>query len=220
MSLFSLQEVQVELGGRIVLDLPRLDLAAGEIVTVLGENGAGKSTLIHAAAGQLNLTRGKILFDGESLLRGAPPASKRARQKIGLVLQEPLLLGRDVERAVAFGLKARHLPRAELKRRVQGVLQRLALSHLAHRSERQLSGGERRQVAFAAALATAPQLLLLDEVTSGLDEQARQRVEAETIAQAQQGSAVILTTHQSDQAERLGHHVIRLAGGQLVKDGG
>lgn len=203
----------------MVLDLSRLALSPGEVVAVLGDNGAGKSTLLLAAAGQLDLARGKILLEGQPLLRGSAPAPQQARQKIGLVMQEPLLLGRDVKRAVAYGLRARGVSRAEQDRQVEAALKRLELTALAHRGEGQLSGGERRQVAFAAALVTAPQLLLLDEVTSGLDEEARGRVEAEILAQAQRGSAVLLSTHQPDQAKRLGHRVIRLARGRLVDEG-
>jgi ABC-type multidrug transport system ATPase subunit len=210
------RDVQVELAGKRVLDLPELRAERGQITGLLGDNGAGKTTLLHAAAGILDLARGEILLDGERFHHGRAPAPKKLRQKTALVLQEPLLLSRQVERAVGFGLRARGVPREERTERVRKTLDRLGLSHLASRGERELSGGERRLAAFAAAVVVEPGLLLLDEVTSGLDDAAIERVEREIKALSEGGTTVLLTTHQSEHASRLAHRTVRLRAGQLV----
>ena len=210
------RDVQVELAGKRVLDLPELAVEPGRITALLGDNGAGKTTLLHAAAGIVDLARGEILLDGARFHRGRAPAPKKLRQKTALVLQEPLLLSRQVERAVGFGLRARGVPRAARTERVGETLERLGLRHLASRGDRELSGGERRMAAFAAAVVLAPGLLLLDEVTSGLDDAAIERVEREIRALSGAGTTVLLTTHQAEHASRLAHRTIRLRGGRLV----
>jgi tungstate transport system ATP-binding protein len=208
----SLRDVTVRRGGRLVLDVPVLDLAAGEVLAVLGPNGAGKSTLLQVMALLERPVTGTVAVDGVRV-RGPVLALRR---RMAMVLQEPLLLDGSVRDNVALGLRLRGVPRGERQRRADRWLDRLGIAHLATRPAHALSSGEAQRAALARALALEPDVLLLDEPFSGLDAPARARLIADLAALLREtGQTAVLVTHDRDEALRLGDRVAVLIGGRL-----
>ena len=194
----------------------------GEVVVVLGPNGAGKSTLLRALAGLLPLDAGRIDVAGRTWDAPAdgtwvPPVERRC----GLVFQDyrlfPHLAVRD---NVAFGLRARGVPRRTARAQVQPWLERLGLSDLAGRRPLQLSGGQAQRVALARALAAEPSLLLLDEPLAALD--ARTRLDVRGLLREHLTSFAgpsVVVTHDPLEALVLADRVVVLEGGRVVQEG-
>ncbi len=212
----SLRDVTVRRAGRLVLDVPALDLAAGEVLAVLGPNGAGKSTLLQVMALLERPATGAVFVDGVRV-RGPALALRR---RMAMVLQEPLLLDGSVRENVALGLRLRGVPRGERGRRADRWLERLGIAHLAARPAHALSGGEAQRASLARALALEPDVLLLDEPFTGLDAPARARLIADlALLLRETGQTAVLVTHDRDEALRLGDRVAVLIGGRLRQIG-
>ncbi len=169
-------EVEVRLG-RLDLGV-ELALASGELVVLLGPNGAGKTTLLRAVAGLVPLRRGRVVLDG-MVLDDATSGEHvpTERRPIGFVFQDYLLFPHlsSLEN-VAFGLRARGVPRAEARRRAAAWLDRVGLAGHAGSRPRALSGGQAQRVALARAMVADPRLLLLDEPLAALDAASRAEV--------------------------------------------
>lgn len=148
------RDLCVQFGDVQALRLPALDVEPGEHVGVKGPNGSGKSTLLRALAGLQPLTRGT--------LAGVPPPGRTV-----LVHQRPYFFRGTALDNVAYALRLHGKPLAE----AEGWLSRLGAAHLSSRIAHTMSGGERRRVAVARALATAPEVLLLDEPYAALDDE-------------------------------------------------
>ncbi len=207
--------IRVLRGGRPVLRLERLAVDAGSVVTVEGGNGAGKSTLLLAAAGLLPLAEGTIHLFGQPYHRGSAPAPRDQRRRTALVLQDPWLPEGTVEGALRFGLQLRGVPRRMRWERLESTIQLLELQDLQHRHCHSLSGGERRLVALAGVWALDPDVLLLDEVTSGLDDARCRHFERILVPAALAGGKTLLiSTHDPKLASRLGTRRV------ILRDGG
>src|SRR3712207_4264124 len=152
-----LHGVTVRYGDRIVLDLPGLSVAAGEVVAIMGPNGAGKSTLLHVAALLQRPQSGEIWITGE---RAMPRTARRLRRSTAMVLQEPLLFDVSVLANAASGLRFRGVRRREAERRARQWLAQFGIDHLATRNARTLSGGEAQRTSLARAFAVEPRPLL------------------------------------------------------------
>jgi tungstate transport system ATP-binding protein len=180
---------------------------------VAGPNGAGKTTLLLVLARLLKLERGKIQFGGQAL-ESIPDLAYRRR--IGMVMQDSLLLNRSVFDNVATGLRFRHLSKNEVTRRVDEWLERLGISHLRQRPAVQLSGGEARRVALARAFVLQPELLLLDEPFSALDRTSRYKLQGDLkniLAGAK--TTTVFSTHSETDVQKLADRKIELDGGKL-----
>jgi tungstate transport system ATP-binding protein len=213
--ILELRDVQVERGGRRVLDVPSFRLHEGEFVAVIGPNGSGKSTLLLSMMGLLPRAGGEILFRGEDVLsRGRI----ERRRKMAMVLQEPLLFDATVFDNVAAGLRMRGMGRDEIRRRVRTYLERFRLSELAERSARKLSGGEARRVSLARALAVEPEVVFLDEPFSGLDVPTRQSITEDLEATIRASRlAAVLVTHDRSEALRLSDRIVVMNAGRVVQ---
>ena len=145
-------------------------VCAGERVAVLGSNGAGKSTFFLLANGVLRPGAGRILFRGAPVGGGAKQLNV-LRRGVGLVFQDPevQLLGGSVEEEVSFGPMNLRLPVGEVRARVDAAIRSFALEEYRGRAPQYLSGGEKKRVTLADALAMEPQMLLLDEPAASLD---------------------------------------------------
>jgi len=160
-------------GERPALASLTFDLSPGELLAVMGASGAGKSTLCRCLNAIIpHFLKGQL--SGEVLLHGESVADKRVAdvaRNVGLVFQdfESQLFATNVELEVAFAAESLGLPREDIASRVQQLLSLVGLSHLAHRRPASLSGGEKQRLAIAAALASAPSLVVFDEATSDLD---------------------------------------------------
>ncbi|WP_415031923.1 ABC transporter ATP-binding protein [Gordonia sp. (in: high G+C Gram-positive bacteria)] len=206
-------------GKRVVHDVT-LTVSAGEtsagsgpVTAILGPSGCGKSTLLRAVAGIEPLTGGTISFDGRDLA-GVPPH----RRDFGMVFQDAHLFpGRTVAANVAYGLRARRWPRAQIAERVAEMLELVRLPGLADRRVDGLSGGQAQRVSLARALAPRPRLLLLDEPLAALDANLRGRL-ADDIVEIVHATATpaIVVTHDHDEAATMGDDVVVMREGSVV----
>lgn len=171
-----------------------LEVAAGELLVVVGRSGCGKTTLLHTAAGIHTLWEGSLLLDGSNLRPGD--------RRIGFVQQHyGLFPWFTVEKNVALGLRLRGVPRKERRRQARRALIELGLSHRSGAYPGRLSGGEQQRVALAAARTHNPKLLLLDEPFSSLDAFSREELqEALLNLQKNRSPATLMVTHSLEEA--------------------
>jgi len=201
--------VAVRRDGVRALDGIDLDVAAGELVAVMGGTGAGKSTLALALCGLVALEAGQVTGDG----------ARDAR----LVLQRPeaTFLADRVLDEVALAAIARGVPEAAAHQRAQALLDELGLpADVAARDPLTLSGGEQRRVAIAAVLAAEPRVLVLDEPGAGLDRAARRELHDVLRTLHAAGRTIVLVTHDPDEAAALATRLVVLDAGRIAWDGG
>jgi len=212
----SLRDVAVRRGPREVLRVPELDVREGELLAVLGPNGAGKTTLVQCLALLERPAEGEVRFEGE------PVAGRELalRRRMAAVFQESLLLNRSVESNVGLGLTLRGMPASERVGRVAHWLARFDVAALAKRSAKRLSGGEAQRVSLARAFALEPEVLLLDEPFSALDQPTREAL-IEQLADVLQETRIttVFVTHHRDEAARLADRVAVLVNGRLRQVG-
>ncbi|MEW1992432.1 ABC transporter ATP-binding protein [Microbacterium sp. NPDC078849] len=195
--------------GRPVAHDIDLDVRAGEALAITGPNGAGKSTLALTLAGLLPPAGGAVIA-APSLAQGANPspirwASRELLTRIGMVFQEPehQLLAKTVRDELAVGPRALGVPDDEVSARVDELLTRLRLAHLGAANPYTLSGGEKRRLTVAAAIATRPRVLILDEPTFGQDARTWAELVAMLATLRDEGSAIVTITHDLDVARAL-----------------
>lgn len=196
-----------------------VSIGAGERVAVLGGNGAGKSTFFLLANGVLCPKEGSVFFHGEIVGRKRQELN-RLRRGVGLVFQDPdvQILGGTVEEEVSFGPMNLGLPREEVRRRVDSAVVRMRLEDLRQRAPQHLSGGEKKRVSIADALAMEPELLLMDEPAAGLDPE-NCRILEETMGMlGEHGLALAVATHDVDFAWRWARRILVFHDGCLVAD--
>ncbi len=197
-----------------VLDV-ELTAEAGEIVALAGPNGAGKTTLLRALTGTV-ATEGSIVVGGSEWTK-LPPF----RRRVGLVHQEHQLFPHlTALQNVAFGPRARGIRRTTSEKRARDLLDRLGVGELAERRPDQLSGGQSQRVAVARALATEPDLLLLDEPFAALDVAVAQGLREELAAHlADFAGVTLLVTHDPVDVYTLAGRLVVLEDGRIVQDG-
>ncbi len=192
----------------VAVDHISFEVASGEVVALIGPNGAGKTTTLEILEGYLAATAGTV-----SVLGADPYGADRAwRARLGIVLQPPSL---DLQLTVREGLsvfsglfrRSRALPE---------VLDVIGLEHDADTRIGHLSGGQRRRVDLGLSIIGRPDLLFLDEPTTGLDPAARRRTWAVVEQLAAEGTTVVLTTHDMHEAHELAGRLLVLAGGRLI----
>ncbi len=194
-------------GGRPLIDGLDLRLGPRGITVVMGPNGAGKSLL-------LRLLHGLVAPDAGQIEWAGAPMSPAITRRQALVFQKPVLLRRSVAGNLDFVLKARRTGgRAER----DALLARVGLGARADQPARLLSGGEQQRLALARALATRPEVLLLDEPTASLDPASTLAIETLVQEAAAGGVRVIFVTHDTGQARRLADEVVFLAQGRVAE---
>nr|WP_322785500.1 ATP-binding cassette domain-containing protein [Cellulosimicrobium cellulans] len=196
-----------------------LALAPGEVVAVLGANGAGKSTLVQVVAGLLppgDASGARVAVGDDDVTRVAP-----RRRRVAWLSQRPLLFENlSVEDNVAFGLRARGVPRARARSEARAALGHVGAADLANRRATDLSGGQAQRVAIARALVTDPRVLLLDEPLASLDVGVAQRVRSVLHhAQRDRPRTTLLVTHDLLDVLLLADRVVVLDAGRVVEDG-
>jgi molybdopterin-binding protein len=210
-----LAQIRVVRAGRAVLDIPEVSVSRGEILVVIGPNGAGKSTLLRVLGLLEAPDGGAIRFQGE---RVRPSDGLAVRRRMASAFQEPLLADTTVQDNVAMGLRFRGVPAEEAAPRVARWLARLGIAPLADRQARALSGGEAQRAALARALVLDPELLLLDEPFSALDQPTREAFieDLGAILRADRITTV-LVTHDRGEALALGDRVAVMMDGRLLQ---
>ena len=208
---YELEALEVRREGRLVVRVDRLEIGVGRVSALVGPNGSGKTTLLEVLAFLRPPGRGRLSFFG----RPAPAAGGRVPREVGLLLQRPYLFDTSVAANLAWGLRARGVPRQERIARVREALGDVGLEGYERRRATRLSGGEAQRVALARLLVLQPRVLLLDEPTNHLDPESRDRIEAAVLARVGAGAAAVLATHDAHQARRLGARLWRLEGGAV-----
>lgn len=208
-------------GRRAILSGIDLDLAPGDVLSLLGSNGAGKSTLLRLLMGFERPQAGSVLLDGEPLHAQGRQA---VAQRLAYVpqahaalfpyrVQDVVLMGRIPARGLF------HAARPQDHELALQAMQRLGIAHLALRPYTEVSGGERQMVLIARALAQGARILVLDEPTAGLDYGNQMRLLEHMRGLAHQGYAVLQTTHHPDHALIASTRVVLLEGGRIVDEG-
>jgi molybdate transport system ATP-binding protein len=215
-------QARVELTlGRLRLDV-ELAVASGELVVLLGPNGAGKTTMLRALAGLVALDHGRVVLDGTVLEdTGTGVRVATERRPIGFVFQDHLLFPHlSALENVAFGLRARAVPRAEARRRAAAWLERVGLADHAGARPRALSGGQAQRVALARAMVIDPRLLLLDEPLAALDAASRGEVRRDLRRHlASFDGTRLLVTHDPLEAMTMGDRLVVVEHGRVTQAG-
>jgi ABC-type sulfate/molybdate transport systems ATPase subunit len=198
------EHVSVRRGKREVVSDVNAELRAGEIVALLGPNGAGKSTLLDALAGALPVAEGRIERHG----------------RVGIALQSPDLARRTVLANVVLALAWWGVPRSERPERAREALRAIGADHLARRRAATLSGGERRRVHLARAIAVRPDVLMLDEPFAGLDAEVRANLLEDALSALRSSTrATLVVVHDRAEAWALADRLLILIDGRLVASG-
>lgn len=214
MSSYTLTGITRRYGGRTVLNIARLDVAAGRTLAVLGPSGAGKSTLLRLLNFLEPPDAGELRYCGDVVPSRGPPLAMR--REVTTVFQRPILLDTSVWKNVAYGLRLRgRYDRAA----VADALDRVGMGHMAGAQGRTLSGGEAQRVALARALVVGPRVLLLDEPTANLDPANVAAIEAVVGELRSRGTTTVIVTHNLFQARRLADEAALLIDGALVEAG-
>jgi spermidine/putrescine transport system ATP-binding protein len=200
----------------VAVDNIDLEIASGEFFSLLGPSGCGKTTTLRLIAGFEQPTAGKILLDGRDV-SAVPPH----RRNVNTVFQSyalfPFLTVYD---NVAFGLRNRHLPKAELDQQVYEALELVKLRSFEKRRPGQLSGGQQQRVALARALVLQPSVLLLDEPLGALDAKLRRSLKVELKAlQEQVGITFLYVTHDQEEALTMSDRLAVMRDGKIVQLG-
>ena len=210
------ENVVKKYGENVIIPGLSLDVREGEFFTLLGPSGCGKTTLLRMVAGFNSIEGGTIAFNGRVINDIAPN-----KRNIGMVFQNYAVFPHmTVRENVAFGLENRHLPKDEIKRRVDEILETVKITQYADRLPERLSGGQQQRVALARALVIQPDVLLMDEPLSNLD--AKLRVEMrETIREIQRsvGITTVYVTHDQEEAMAVSDRIAVMNLGEIQQIG-
>ncbi len=188
------RELKKRYGERVVVDGVSLDLSRGEIVGLLGPNGAGKTTTFHMITGFIRPERGTITLDGHDITH--LPVYRRARLGLGYLSQEPSIFRKlSVEDNVKAILEMLGVAKSEQTARVDELLAKFNVTQLRKQRGGTLSGGERRRVELARALASRPSFLLLDEPFTGIDPIVRAEIQDIVRQLRNEGLGILITDH-------------------------
>lgn len=213
-AILRLERVRVIYDGRLVLEVPSLEIQEGETLAVIGPNGAGKSTLLRILGLLECPVEGGVIFDDRPVYPYGNLLMDRRR--MASVFQEPLLTDGTVEANVALGLRLRRIDAAEASRRIQETMVTLGIGHLATRRTRTLSGGEAQRVSLARALVLDPEVFLLDEPFAALDPPTREALLLDLkIILDKRRITTIFVTHDRSEALLLGNRVAVVMAGRV-----
>ena len=218
----SVQDLYLNYGTNPVLKGVSMQLARGEVVSLLGASGSGKTTLLRAIAGLEQASKGRIVMGEHVLFDGAAKTETPAEQRnLGIVFQSYALWPhKTVTENIAYPLKLRKVSAPEQHSRVQEILDQLGMGKLGGRYPNELSGGQQQRVAIGRALVYNPPVLLLDEPLSNLDAKLREEARAflrELIIRL--GLSAIMVTHDQAEAMAISDRILLLNNGRIEQQG-
>jgi lipopolysaccharide export system ATP-binding protein len=206
-------------GGRPVVNDVSFDINPGEIVGLLGPNGAGKTTTFYSVVGIIKPDGGNVTLDDRKM--SGLPIHERARAGIGYLPQETSVFRRlTVEENLALVLEFQPISSKERKHRIDTLLKEFGIERLRHHSAISLSGGERRRVEIARAIATNPKYLLLDEPFTGIDPIAIQDIQKLIVLLKERGLGILLTDHNPRATLSVVDRANIISDGKLIFSGG
>jgi tungstate transport system ATP-binding protein len=188
-----------------------LEMQGGKIIVLLGVNGAGKTTLMRIMAGLENPDSGQLLFNNQNI------DCKALRQVSTLVFQKSAMFSTNVYDNLAYGLRIRKVPKAEIKKKVAEALQAVRLSGFEKRRAKKTSGGEQQRIALARAFLLDSQVLLLDEPTANLDPNSASIIEKAIVSRKSDQRIIVMATHNLTQARRMADEIIHIYNGNIVE---
>ncbi len=211
---YQLSNIKLSYQQMLALDIPELTIPAGKCVALLGANGSGKSTLLKLLAFTVHADQGAITLFGQTIKSSINTVQ---RQKIGFVDQHPYLLPGSVEDNLKLALKLQSVPTEQHGQLIQLALEQTQTTHLAQKASNTLSGGELKRVAIARAIVYQPDILLLDEPFSHLDQHHIQLLEELILNIAQQeNKTVIFSSHDRLQGIAMADETINLVAGKTT----
>ena len=202
-------------GEKTALDNINLSIRKGEFVTILGPSGCGKTTLLRLIAGFQTASEGELYIGGKEITQ-IPPH----RRPVNTVFQKYALFPHlNVYDNIAFGLKLKKIPKAEMEKKVKAALKMVGMTDYEYRDVNSLSGGQQQRVAIARALALEPDILCFDEPTSALDPELTGEVLRVLRDLADQKTTMIIVTHEMSFARDVADRILFMDGGVVVEEG-
>lgn len=209
--------VKIYRGRRVVNGL-NLNINQGEIVGLLGPNGAGKTTTFYMIVGLVHPNTGRVLLDGQDI--SSLPMYRRARSGIGYLAQEPSVFRElSVEDNLRLVLQFSDLKKDAQEKKMRELLKELHIEHLAKNIGKTLSGGERRRVEIARALATSPAFILLDEPFTGVDPIAIQDIQQIIMHLKDRNIGILITDHNVQATLKITERAYIIAEGKIMAAG-
>lgn len=198
-----------------------LKIEKGDIYGIIGFSGAGKSTLLRTINALEKPTAGRVLVDGEDINKLSPAELRKKRKSIGMIFQQfNLLETKTVYENVALPLKLNRVPKAQIKKKVEEILEFVELSDKRDAYPARLSGGQKQRVGIARALATEPSILLSDEATSALDPKTTTAIlKLLKKINEELHITIVLITHEMNVIQSICNHVAVMENGEIVEKG-
>lgn len=208
----ALRSITKKYGDFTAIENITLDIPAGAYCCLLGPSGCGKTTALRMISGHEEVTKGEVLI-GDRNVTNLPPAKRNTAM---MFQNYALFPHKTIWQNVEFGLKMKGVPKPERTARVDEILELVGLSHTAQRKPNMLSGGQQQRIALARALVNRPQVLMLDEPLSALDENLRVRMRGELRKiQRQFGLTFIQVTHHVEEAFSLSDQIVVMNHGRI-----
>ena len=218
-ALLRVEHLKKEFGAHVIFRDFNLQVRKGEVVVVIGPSGCGKSTLLRCLNCLEPIQGGRILLDGEPVLREAASITKM-RQKIGMVFQSYELFPHKtiLENILLAPIKVQRRSRKEVEAEAMALLRRVGLAERKNDYPRQLSGGQKQRIAIVRALCMHPEILLLDEITAALDPEMVREVLEVVLSLARAGSTMVIVTHEMNFARAIANRILFIENGEVVEE--
>lgn len=215
-------DVRKSFGPQVVLDRVSFTLKPGEVTCVLGRSGTGKSVLLKLLMGLEHVDSGTVKLAGQDITAGEQPALNEARKKVGFLFQQAALYdSMTIENNIAFPIR-RHLKLSDEERgqRVRALLESVGMGQDLEKMPSEISGGMKKRVGLARALALEPQAVLFDEPTAGLDPMTAAEIARLIIdLRDKRHMTSLVVTHDLSTARKIANRMIALDRGKIVFDG-
>ena len=198
-----------------------IDIEKGERVVILGPSGCGKTTLLRLIAGFIHPDKGKITIDGKAVSDNGKCIIEPEGRQVGMVFQDLALWPHmSSYKNIEFGLKAKRVSKAEIRERIDAILEKVQMVEFRNTYPGELSGGQQQRIALARALVTRPKILLMDEPLSSLDADLRHVLMKEILRlQEELAITMIYVTHDREEAFSLATRIVVMTEGKIQKIG-